>query len=83
MRRGQRPGILLGLFEGVAHQHVPALADGAAEGGDNPYDHAGEFAAESGITEEAAQKHAVCDPEKCVLCGYCTGVCPVFALTVY
>ena len=60
-----------------------SLADGAAEGGDNPYDHAGEFAAESGITEEAAQKHAVCDPEKCVLCGYCTGVCPVFALNVY
>lgn len=60
-----------------------SLADGAVEGGDNPYDHAGEFAAESGITEEAAQKHAVCDPEKCVLCGYCTGVCPVFALKVY
>lgn len=27
--------------------------------------------------------HAVCDSEKCVLCGYCSGVCPVFAVKVY
>ncbi len=59
------------------------LADGQAEGEENPYDHAGEFAAEAGIAEESAKKHAVCDPDKCVLCGYCTGVCPVFALKVY
>ena len=59
------------------------LADGRAESDDNPYDHTEAFAAASGITEQAAQKHAVCDPEKCVLCGYCTGVCPVFALKVY
>lgn len=26
---------------------------------------------------------AVCDTEKCVLCGYCSGVCPVFAVKVY
>ena len=26
---------------------------------------------------------AVCDSEKCVLCGYCSGVCPVFAVKVY
>ena len=59
------------------------LADGRAESDDNPYDHTEAFAAASGIPEQAAQKHAVCDPEKCVLCGYCTGVCPVFALKVY
>lgn len=27
--------------------------------------------------------HAECDSEKCVLCGYCSGVCPVFAVKVY
>lgn len=27
--------------------------------------------------------HAECDSEKCVLCGYCSGVCPMFALKVY
>ena len=59
------------------------LADGAAEADENPYDHVNAFAAEAGIAEEAARKHAVCDPDKCVLCGYCTGVCPVFALKVY
>ncbi len=60
------------------------LADGRAEGDDNPYDHAEAFAAASGIQDEkAAARHAVCNPEKCVLCGYCTGVCPVFALKVY
>ena len=26
---------------------------------------------------------AVVDTEKCVLCGYCSGVCPVFAVKVY
>lgn len=26
---------------------------------------------------------AVCDTDKCVLCGYCSGVCPVFAVKVY
>ena len=26
---------------------------------------------------------AVCDSEKCVLCGYCSGVCPLFAVKVY
>ena len=60
-----------------------SLADGAAEADENPYDHVNAFAAEAGIAEQAARKHAVCDPDKCVLCGYCTGVCPVFALKVY
>lgn len=27
--------------------------------------------------------HAECDTDKCVLCGYCSGVCPVFAVKVY
>lgn len=27
--------------------------------------------------------HAECDTERCVLCGYCSGVCPMFALKVY
>ena len=27
--------------------------------------------------------HAECDSEKCVLCGYCSGVCPLFAVKVY
>ena len=26
--------------------------------------------------------HSVCDREKCVLCGYCAGVCPLFAIKV-
>lgn len=26
---------------------------------------------------------AVADPERCVLCGYCAGECPVFAIKVY
>ncbi len=59
------------------------LADAPAEADENPYDHVNAFAAEAGIAEQAARKHAVCDPDKCVLCGYCTGVCPVFALKVY
>lgn len=59
------------------------LADGPVAEEENPYDHAGEFAAGSGLAEQAPHKHAVCDPTRCVLCGYCTGVCPVFALKVY
>ncbi|MBR6808042.1 MAG: aldo/keto reductase [Clostridia bacterium] len=27
--------------------------------------------------------HAECDTDKCVLCGYCSKVCPMFALKVY
>ena len=30
-----------------------------------------------------ARLRAVADDEKCVRCGYCTKVCPVFALKVY
>lgn len=79
---------------GACVERCPAgaltLADGAADGDENPYDFAAAFAAESGIAAEPAdtdaqprRRHAVCDHDRCVLCGYCTGVCPVFALKVY
>jgi len=45
---------------------------------DNPYDFSGDFAA-----AEKNHKRAQVAAEKCVLCGYCTAVCPVFALKVY
>lgn len=41
---------------------------------------------EEGEAEEFTRTYthrAVCDSEKCVLCGYCSGVCPVFAVKVY
>lgn len=50
---------------------------------------AGDFSAEfireelSGTTTAGRRQRAVVDPEKCVLCGYCTAVCPVFALKVF
>ncbi|MBQ8513472.1 MAG: aldo/keto reductase [Clostridia bacterium] len=47
------------------------------------YDFAGDFAADAGITEEKPKLRAVPDDAKCVRCGYCTKVCPVFALKVY
>lgn len=50
------------------------------------YDFSAEFAEISGIgsDETAAKKmRAVPDDSKCVRCGYCTRVCPVFALKVY
>jgi len=27
-------------------------------------------------------RHAVCDSSKCLLCGYCSAVCPLFAIKV-
>jgi len=53
---------------------------------DSPYDFGAAFAAAEGIgtgTVPALKTTASVDPEKCVLCGYCTAVCPVFALKVY
>ena len=53
---------------------------------ENPYDFGSAFAAAEGIDPEkntAVRISAAVDPEKCVLCGYCTAVCPVFALKVY
>ncbi len=47
------------------------------------YDFAGEFAADAGLSAKSPRMRAVPDDEKCVRCGYCTKVCPVFALKVY
>lgn len=61
-------------------KNEPANAD------DNPYDFSATFATEAGVSGDAENTegmHAEVDPEKCVLCGYCTRVCPVFALKVY
>lgn len=62
---------------------VVAQADGEEE---NPYDFGATFAAAAGIsedTEKPVSYRAAVDPDKCVLCGYCTSECPVFALKVY
>ena len=66
-------------------QNAITLAETAPEG-ENPYDFGTVFAAAEGIaakTDSSVRRMAVVDPEKCVLCGYCTAVCPVFALKVY
>ena len=44
-----------------------------------------EFLAESGISsgEKKQKMRAKPDDSKCVRCGYCTKVCPVFALKIY
>lgn len=47
------------------------------------YDFAGEFAADAGLDTDTPKMRAVPDDAKCVRCGYCTKVCPVFALKVY
>lgn len=50
----------------------------------NPYDFSAAFQAEESITsEQKTVKRAVVNHEKCVLCAYCTAVCPVFALKVF
>ena len=55
------------------------------ETSDTPaYDFTSEFLADSGNTASADVRYrAVPDDAKCVRCGYCTKVCPVFALKVY
>lgn len=54
----------------------------AGDSSDN--DFVGEFLAENGIAEEKTERYrAVPDDKKCVRCGYCTKVCPVFALKIY
>ncbi len=65
----------------IAVKEVPM--DGT---GGNPYDFSAEFLAEEvgrTASEEKTVRRAVVDAEKCVLCAYCTAVCPVFALKVY
>ena len=50
---------------------------------ENPYDFSGDFAALADIPANTNRKRAQVDADKCVLCGYCTAVCPLFALKVY
>jgi len=47
------------------------------------YDFSAEFLSVTGSEAEKKRMIAVPDDEKCVRCGYCTAVCPVFALKVY
>ena len=68
-------------------QGAITLVDVPAAEDDNPYDFSAEFAAEF-VTESTAERtktvrRAAVDHEKCVLCAYCTAVCPVFALKVF
>ncbi len=58
---------------------VPADAAGEA----NPYDFSADFTAESADLARRTVRRATADHEKCVLCAYCTAVCPVFALKVF
>ena len=46
-------------------------------------DFAAEFARQAGIATESPRFRACPDDRKCVRCGYCTKVCPVFALKIY
>ena len=50
---------------------------------DNPYDFSEDFMEMAEIPSNTIRKRAQVDMDKCVLCGYCTAVCPVFALKVY
>ena len=51
----------------------------------SPTDLTADFAREAGLTIESSHSkyRAIADDEKCVRCGYCTKVCPVFALKIY
>ncbi len=63
-------------------QGAITLTDIAAGTGEtNPYDFSGDFATPQ--AEENTVRRAVVDENKCVLCAYCTAVCPVFALKVF
>lgn len=56
------------------------------EAEENPYDFGAAFTTAAGIPEDAEKPlsyRAQVDPDKCVLCGYCTRECPAFALKVY
>jgi len=58
--------------------------DGQSAADSNPYDFSSEFISDAEIScSHAASKRASVNHEKCVLCAYCTAVCPVFALKVY
>jgi len=49
----------------------------------NPYDFSSDFADCAEEPTEKTVRYAAVDHEKCVLCAYCTAVCPVFALKVF
>ena len=59
----------------------------AEEESDPSADFAGDFSAafarDAGIETAAPKLRARPDDRKCVRCGYCTKVCPVFALKIY
>ena len=58
-----------------------APVEGSAE---NANDFSAQFAAENDLPVGDAPKfRAVPDDARCVRCGYCTKVCPVFALKIY
>lgn len=56
------------------------LEEAAADEGVSAYDFTSELVGE---VHNEVRYRAVPDDEKCVRCGYCTRVCPVFALKVY
>jgi len=64
---------------------IPADACADEESG---HDFSADFLDAAGISagtakENGTKMRAAADDEKCVRCGYCTKVCPVFALKVY
>ena len=64
-------------------QNALTIVDNIDLEDENPYDFSGDFAETSEISVEKNRKRAQVDADKCVLCGYCTAVCALFALKVY
>ena len=58
---------------------VPVEPDTA----DSAPDLAADFARDAGLSVSKPRFRALPDDAKCVRCGYCTKVCPVFALKIY
>jgi len=60
------------------------LEEVTGEAEDAPaYDFTSDFIGAAGDNAEQKKYRAVPDDAKCVRCGYCTKVCPVFALKVF
>lgn len=59
---------------------VPETSSASAT---SPTDFSAAFLAETGLEAKKTVRRASVDPEKCVLCAYCTAVCPTFALKVF
>lgn len=68
--------------EGALRLEPVSAAESSAQ-----YDFSAQFLADSGKAADSASENtvlrAVPDDSKCVRCGYCTKVCPVFALKVF